>query len=81
MKSFISASLAVLIVLCALVATDRQAWGYMDPGSGLLTIQTIASTVAASAYFLRRRLHSLFSRNNEKVAVPPDSTDESPTTA
>ena len=62
MQRFLSFSLVVLIVFCLLVGTEPRAWGYVDPGSGLLTLQALSSAIAASAYFLRRRLRSLFSR-------------------
>jgi hypothetical protein len=62
MKSFISISLAAFTFLCLLVASERRAWGYVDPGSGLLALQSFASVMAAGAYFLRRRIMGLFSR-------------------
>jgi hypothetical protein len=61
MKRCISVSLAVFIAACVLVGTEKQAWAYIDPGSGLLTLQTVSSAMAACAYFLRRRILTLFS--------------------
>lgn len=60
MKRLISASLAILMAFCLLVATDRRAWGYVDPGSGLVALQTIASVGAAYAYYIRRRIRTFF---------------------
>ena len=62
MKRLISLSLAVLITLCMIVASERRAWGYVDPGSGLIALQTIASVVAAWAYMVRRRIRAFFTR-------------------
>jgi hypothetical protein len=60
MKRFLSFSLAVFCCLCALVATEHRAYAYVDPGSGLLAIQSIASVAAAAGYFMRRKIAALF---------------------
>jgi len=67
MKRLISATLSVVIVFCMLLATDRRAWGYVDPGSGLIALQTAASLAAASLFAVRRRIRNLFS-SDKKVA-------------
>ena len=66
MKRFISFSLAIFITLCMIVGTERRAWGYVDPGSGLIALQTIASVVAAYAYIIRRRIRAFFERKKEE---------------
>jgi hypothetical protein len=80
MKRFLSFSLAVVVCFCAMVASERRAWGYVDPGSGLLALQGLASAAAATAYMLRRKIAALFSRkpvsaNKARVvkvkAMPP----------
>ncbi len=60
MKRFLSFSLAVLCCLFALLATEHRAYAYVDPGSGLLAIQSLASVAAAAGYFLRRRIAGFF---------------------
>ena len=70
MKRFASISLAVFIFFCMLIATERQAYAYVDPGSGLLALQGLASGMAATAYYFRRRIMMLFSREGSKQAVP-----------
>ncbi len=78
MKRFLSFSLAVVITLCMIVGTERRAWGYVDPGSGLIALQTIASVVAAYAYVVRRRIRSFFVRKKEPtVPVVSAKTGES----
>ncbi len=77
MKRFISISLAVFTCLCLLVASERRAWGYIDPGSGLLALQSIASVMAACGYFMRRRIAQLFGK--KKAPVMPIPAKESNT--
>jgi hypothetical protein len=69
MKRFVSFSLGVFIALCMIVGSERRAWGYVDPGSGLIALQGIASVVAAYAYYVRRRIRAFFSRKKEAPTV------------
>jgi hypothetical protein len=70
MKRLMSVSLAVFTFLCLLVATERQAMAYVDPGSGMLALQSLASVLAAAGYFMRRRILALFGRKKPDAAVP-----------
>jgi hypothetical protein len=65
MKRLVSTSLAIFITLCMIVGSERRAWGYVDPGSGLIALQTIASVAAAYAYVVRRRIRAFFTRKKE----------------
>jgi len=77
MKRLVIVSLNVFICLCLLVATERKAWAYVDPGSGLLALQSAASVAAAFGYFLRRRIRSLFAPADETAkAVLPVAAKE-----
>jgi hypothetical protein len=69
-RLFFSVSLALFTAYCLAIATARPAYGYVDPGSGFLAVQTIASVGAAFGYFLRRRIRSLFSRKDDSVLLP-----------
>ena len=75
MRRLLSVSLATVMFFCLLVATDRRAWGYVDPGSGLIALQTIASVGAAYAYYIRRRIRTFFTgkdkQSNEALPVEP----------
>jgi hypothetical protein len=66
MKRLISFSLSVFCCICLVVATDRHAYAYVDPGSGLLALQSIAAAGAAFGYFMRRRIALLFGSGSEK---------------
>ncbi|MES2393361.1 MAG: hypothetical protein V4555_17085 [Acidobacteriota bacterium] len=70
MKRFISFTLAAFIGFCMLIATDRRAYGYVDPGTGWLALQSFGSMLAASAYFLRRRILAMFSRKPAVKKTP-----------
>ena len=71
MKRLISFSLAIFITICMIVGSERRAWGYVDPGSGLIALQTIASVAAAYAYMIRRRIHAFFARKKEPAITLP----------
>ena len=63
--------LAIFTCLCLMVATERRAYAYVDPGSGFLALQAIASVTAAAGYFLRTRIKALFTRSPAKKPVKP----------
>jgi hypothetical protein len=69
MKRVVSFSLGILITLCMMVGSERRAWGYVDPGSGLIALQGIASVAAAYAYYVRRRIRAFFSRKKKVSTV------------
>ena len=71
MKRFISFSLAIFTCLCMLVATERQAKAYVDPGTGFLALQAGTSALAAAGYFLRRRIMALFNKKETPVTALP----------
>jgi hypothetical protein len=67
MKRLVNFSLAVICCFCLMVATERRALAYVDPGTGLLAIQSIAAACTAGVYFMRRRIAALFGK---KPATP-----------
>ena len=69
MKRLISLSLAFFTCACLLLATDRRAMAYVDPGSGLLALQSLASVMAAAGFFLRKRIMGLFSRKKPLATI------------
>ncbi len=75
MKRMISLSLSLVTCLGLLLATERRALAYIDPGQGLLFVQSIGAAVAAAAYFLRSRILALFGKKKpEANAAVPAST-------
>jgi hypothetical protein len=69
MKRLVSLVLTVFTCLCLFMATEPRAMAYVDPGSGLLALQSIASMMAAAVFFLRRRIMGLFSRKKPLTSV------------
>jgi hypothetical protein len=71
MKRFFSVSLGICITLLMVVGSERRAWGYVDPGSGLIAIQGIASVAAAYVYMVRKRIVAFFARKKQdRTALP-----------
>jgi hypothetical protein len=76
MKRLITFSLGVISGLCMIIAMEGRAWGYVDPGTGLVALQTVASVGAACSWFMRKRLQSLFgSKDEEPASKQPASTE------
>ncbi|HEX4156769.1 MAG TPA: hypothetical protein VHY48_14275 [Acidobacteriaceae bacterium] len=76
MRRLLSFALACFMCVCVLIATERRAMAmYVDPGSGLLAIQSAASIAAAAAFFLRRKIRALFGgkpKTDEELNVSGD---------
>lgn len=72
MKRLLSFVLGCVTCVCVLIATERRAMAmYVDPGSGLLALQSAASVMAAAAFFLRRKIRGLFGwRRKADVFAP-----------
>jgi hypothetical protein len=55
----------LLVILLGLVLLFEQpAYAYADPGTGLLAIQAAGSALVATGWYLRRRIYTLFHRND-----------------
>jgi len=70
MKRLISISLSVFTCLSLLLATERRALAYINPGDGLLAIQSAGAVLATAGYYMRRRILSLFGRKKPVQSVP-----------
>jgi hypothetical protein len=67
----------MIIAIGFLLATERQAHAYADPGSSLLILQTVGSIVTATGLYFRRRIAAFFKRGksteteaNDEPAAP-----------
>ena len=57
-----------LMLLFALsFAFERQAYAYVDPGSGLLIFQGISAVFSGALFYFRRRLKNLFVRTPKNI--------------
>jgi hypothetical protein len=52
----------MVIAVGFLLASEKQAHAYADPGSSLLILQTVGSIVTATGLYFRRRIASFFKR-------------------
>ncbi|MGA2344320.1 MAG: hypothetical protein ABSG29_14105 [Steroidobacteraceae bacterium] len=70
------ASLELLILL---VALTKPAYGYVDPGSGLLAVQVGGSMLAGGLFILRTKIRRLFRLNStdEKIETETSAHPES----
>lgn len=72
MKRLLSFALGCVVCLCILVATERRAMAmYVDPGSGLLALQSAASVMAAAAFFLRKKIRAVFGLRRKSEEYSP----------
>jgi hypothetical protein len=71
MKRLIAFSLSVFCCICLVVAMERRAYAYVNPGDGLLALQSLASVAAAVGYFMRRRIALLFGGAKDAPAKKP----------
>jgi hypothetical protein len=78
MKRLLSFALACFTCACLLIATERRAMAlYVDPGSGLLVLQSVASVMAAVGFFLRRKIRAVFGgKRQERQEFVPVGTEE-----
>jgi hypothetical protein len=71
MKRLISLCLTLFCCFCLMLATERRAMAYVDPGSGLLAVQSIGSMLAAAGFFMRRRIMGMLNKNKPAAGVEP----------
>ncbi len=57
----------LLIVVGAIILFERPAYGYADPGTGLLAIQAAGSALVAAGWYLRRKIYALFNKGGAAV--------------
>jgi len=78
MKRVISLSLSLLTCIGLMLATERRAMAYINPGDGMLFVQSIGAAIAASAYFLRSRILALFGKKKAMSSAPLPVTSARP---
>ena len=58
------------VFFCLSLSFERRAFGYVDPGSGLLILQGVGTVLTGVLFTLRRRIKALFTRSK------PESREE-----
>jgi O-antigen/teichoic acid export membrane protein len=61
-----------LILVGAVLAFERPAYAYADPGTGLLAVQAAGSALVATGWYLRRKIYSLFRSDDAPKSEPDD---------
>jgi hypothetical protein len=64
----------VVIAVGFMLASERQAHAYADPGSSLLILQAAGAAFTATGLYFRRRIAALFKR---KPSIQIDSSSAS----
>jgi hypothetical protein len=63
--------LGAVQIAALLVAFERPAQAYIDPGSGFVFLQVVGSMFAGAVYYLRHRLKRVFTfRRSAQLALP-----------
>jgi hypothetical protein len=70
--SYVVVTLSMLFFLS--LSLERKAYGYVDPGSGLLILQGIGTVLTGVLFTLRRRIKALFVRSKPVEAGAAEST-------
>jgi hypothetical protein len=68
-------ALTLMLLIALSFAFERQAYAYVDPGSGLLIFQGISAIVSGALIYFRRRIKNLFtkSRPTASSAIQPSA--------
>lgn len=61
-----------LILVGAILASERPAYAYADPGTGLLAVQAAGSALVATGWYLRRKIYSLFHSHDDSRHEPDE---------
>lgn len=71
--------LGVLQIASLLVAFERPAQAYVDPGSGFVFLQVAGSMCAGAIYYLRHRVKRIFSSlRRSPVSSPTEVIENQP---
>ncbi len=72
-------ALASVELLVLLTALTKPAYGYVDPGSGLLAVQLGGSMLAGGLFVLRSKIRRLFRLNptDQKIEAEKSAAPES----
>jgi hypothetical protein len=69
--SYVLVTLAMLF--CLSLSLERRAYGYVDPGSGLLILQGIGTVLTGVLFTMRSRIKALFTKSKPAEAVSAET--------
>jgi hypothetical protein len=64
-------AVTLMLLIALSFSFERQAYAYVDPGSGLLIFQGISAVFSGALFYFRRRLRNLFIKAPK--AIPQSS--------
>lgn len=64
MRFAVRVAFAVFLFSALTLSLEQAAYAYVDPGSGLLLMQTIGSMFACAAIYFRRNILGLFQKSS-----------------
>jgi len=67
-------AITLMLLIAISFAFERQAYAYVDPGSGLLMFQGISALFSGALFYFRRRLKNLFVKDPKSI---PQSSSQS----
>lgn len=71
-------ALTSIEVLVLLVALTKPAYGYVDPGSGLLAVQVGGSMLAGGLFILRSKIRRLFRMASPEEKIETEKSASTP---
>jgi hypothetical protein len=60
-------AMTLMLLVALSFAFERQAYAYVDPGSGLLIFQGISAVFSGALFYFRRRLRNLFVKSPKSI--------------
>ena len=76
MRKLIQAIPFLLIFVGAMLLSQKPAYAYADPGTGLLAIQAAGSALIAAGWYMRRKIYALFHRSADDMRQAEESPTE-----
>jgi hypothetical protein len=61
-------TISLMLLTTLSFAFERQAYAYVDPGSGLLIFQGISAIISGALIFCRHRIKRLFTKTQPKTS-------------
>ena len=65
-------TLTVVLYFALGFCFERNAYGYVDPGSGLLVFQSLSAVITGAVFYFRRHIKSLFIKSKVESRPPEE---------